>query len=234
MITTEIIIWEDNLENNWLFKASELKEKLYIGENFMMIEGVETADLPSLNKALLRHIQQNVGESFNKTSLSDVQQFFQNEGYLEARVRWADEYEDVQTCLVFDFMNNMMVETHEFETVKTYTWMDGSNPRTLSTATMHDIFEKKVEVTAKAVSLDQWNGHSLATGGIGLHECIYKIVKLNGEEVEDMYLLHKYSDWKDNHAQGYILTIEQVKARLEELNLNVEDCLYEIGKLSGE
>ena len=77
-------------------------------------------------------------------------------------------------------------------------------------------------ITDDGVSLDEWNGHNFETGGTGLHQHAYKILKHDDEILdEDIFMIVETSDWRGANAtvKG-IYSLEGTLEYISELHEN--------------
>ncbi|PEK34098.1 hypothetical protein [Bacillus pseudomycoides] len=195
-------------------------------------------DEKELNKRLKQYVEENEEKDeafdFDYNSQEDIQTFLVSIGFADAEVKWCDEYPDIEEQLVYDSYNRMFSNLTYCDELKIYRYHDGSNWQVVELR--EDMSETVLEVTEDYVNLDEWDGRNHTTGGIGEHQYIFKVIIEDGEEAEDTFLLKSWSQWQGSHPTGQLFdSIEAVKDHIEELgDRNIEEYMYEIGKLSGK
>jgi len=124
-----------------------------------------------------------------------------------------------QTLLYFDIHNQQFDDLLLCDYVSAYDWWNGSNHKT---ETAHDGITVTIVDTEDdpCMELDKWNHkcNGFCTGGIQFyHKIVYKVINLDGEKVEDTYLLRCSSQWQDSHPQGVVLSKDELDAHLEDI-----------------
>lgn len=127
----------------------------------------------------------------------------------------------------FDWDINYLIKNDEIED-DTYSYWDGSNWQTVQFDECWT--ENIITVDPDFVNLDEWDGSNWKTGGIGLHQRIYRIVELDGEKPsEPTFLLEKWSQWQGDHPKGEIMTTSEVAEHLKEIGRDVDEYMKELG-----
>lgn len=120
-----------------------------------------------------------------------------------------------------EFFNLLIVDTIEM-----YEWYDGRNWKKEFIDTVIDL-----TVTDTSINLDEWDGRNMTTGGLGYHERVYKILEINDESQDDMYLVYNYTQWQGEHDTGKVFTNTELESYLKEIDRDVEKYMKEIEKL---
>ena len=130
-------------------------------------------------------------------------------------------------CLIYLYIKNYFdTQNQQFDDlvlcdyIDAYDWWNGSNHKT---ETAHQsITVTKVDTEDDVhLDLDEYNHKysGYCTGGQQwYHEVVYKVINLDGETVNDMYLLRGYSNWQESHPTGVVLSKDELDKHLEEIN----------------
>ena len=60
-------------------------------------------------------------------------------------------------------------------------------------------------------SLDTWDGRNYTYGGVGCHAEYYHIDQIDGEPVDDQYLVRYWSQWVGAQPSGAIVSSEELE-----------------------
>lgn len=228
------VIWEVEEVQNYLIDHEEIEESIPFGDEAIVVE-LENSNMDDLMiNGKFAEYKEKEDTPDGWYNVDELQEFFESIG-INAEVHDAPEYGDpveFADKLIYDINANEFGYGEYWPIVKTYEWHDGSNWKTVELG--EGCTEYEMEVAETEVSLDEWNGHDMETDGTGLHEYIQKINKLDGEKVDDRYLLVKWSQWQGSHPSGEILTIDEVKDHLEELDRDVNEYMEAISERLGE
>jgi hypothetical protein len=94
-----------------------------------------------------------------------------------------------------------------------------------------NLFADKIVVSEESINLDEWDGSNWRTGGMGLHEQVHKVLKAEGEAVDGMYLVYRWSQWQGQQPDALLLTKKELADHLKELGRDVEEYLPKIAEL---
>jgi hypothetical protein len=225
------LLWEVNEGATLLIDPKDVFEEVY-AEGLLVVEGVDDNQWPLVLEALSKKEEQDEDFAVRFMDEDDFEMFLEEELGIEASVRYADEWMKPDETTLFDRENMQFLKADELEKTKIYEWWDGSNWHKVVLES--HMTETVVEITEKSVCLDEWDGRNWQTGETGLHEYVHKVGTIDGEEVEDTFLLARTSQWQGIHTTAEILTIEEVREHLKTLDRDVEKYMYEIGGLVGE
>lgn len=223
------LIWNRN-DVDYLIPAEEVVNEYLVGENELVMKGIHFTEKEKKNIEDLLKQKVEEDESFNMKDAGLVQEVLEDSGY-DIVVDYAPETLEVDSDQVV-FSPAEMEFVTGFETVKTYSWWDGSN--WVQWILYPDDIETVVEYTDDAVNLDEWDGKNWVTEGTGLHQKVHRIFTIDGKKEEDTFILVKSSDWVGSQPIASILEIDALKDHLLALGRDVEAYMYEIGKLAGE
>lgn len=218
MEVKKVVLWSD-YESKYLINEEEIVERYNSGEDCLIITGVS---------AKAEELQEKYKKSDLKFATDDeLEEFLREEGYEQAEVYYADRYQEKdKDYLVFDRVNEQFCMLSDYPTIRIKEWWDGSNIKII--ALEEHMTETKLIISEDYVDLDEWDGRNHVTGGIGNHQRIYKIYEMDGEKVEDHYLVEYWSQWQGVHDTAEILDLEGVKAHLEQLGRNVKEYMDSI------
>ena len=87
---------------------------------------------------------------------------------------------------------------------------------------------KKIVVKDAPYSLDEWDGNNFTTGGVGLHEEVYKIID---DSDEPLYLIRRWSQWQGSLPSGKVVSESELIQYLKDLKRDVEDYMSAIRHL---
>lgn len=106
-------------------------------------------------------------------------------------------------------------------TGKLYTYNDGGNVKYL---TEDGRDQTHILASEDYVSLDKWDGRNYVYGSVGEHRDIHKVYEVDGEEVENTFLVYDHSQWQGSINKGFL--VDNLKAFLIE-NGDYEEEEYE-------
>jgi len=178
----------------------------------MEILGVSTDLIDSLNLAL-----DALDEKID--SVTEMEEFLRDQNIEFRTVELLPDMPTHDTVLCFDNNEQLFFDLSDYDDTDAYDWWDGSNHKT---ETAHDGITVTIADTEDdpCMDLDEWNHkcNGFCTGGVAFyHEIVYKVINLDGEKVDDTYLLRCSSQWQGSHPQGVILSKNELDAHLEEI-----------------
>lgn len=235
----EQVIWkEDHLGVNdpaFLIDPAEINDCVQLSDGTLIIRGIEVHETEIEELIVkLKEYQEDLNdldEVFDPYSRDDLQLFLESLGYTPS-IDYAENYMIPESVLAFEPYDQIFFNVLDCETNKFYQWLDKHSNWTTKVFDINTMTETKLIISQEYVDLDEWDGRDFKTGTIGLHQRIYKIYNLDGDEVEDQFLLYEWSQWQGDHQTGIILNLEEVKKHIEELgNRDVDNYINEINKL---
>lgn len=230
---TKRLLWAVNEVTTLLIDPKDLIEQVWLGEGTTLaIEGELSAEQQAHILEKLKEKEDQGDTDIRWMSEDEFQEILEEMG-IAASVSVADDWIDPdENVILFSLEELSFCKPSELEKTKVYEWWNGSNWKRVILEPYMD--ETVVEITEKSVCLDEWDGRNWQTGGTGLHQYVHKVITIDGEEVEDMFLLVHSSQWQGSHQTGEILTVNEVRNHLKEIGRDVEKYMYEVGSLSGE
>lgn len=215
----KVLLVEDIGYNNdgLLIDPNEVEEKVYLGDYSIIIEGINVhdVDVDELTKKL--NASKGLTEFFNN---EDIENFLINIGFKNARVGYAKHYyANIEDKLVFDKESNIFYNLADSNRVLVYQWNNGSELQTIELT--DEVTETTLVISDKYVDLDEWDGRNYTTGDLGNHQCIYKVLELNGEKVKSTFLINCWSQWVGSHQYGEIEDLDGLITHLQEINREV-------------
>ena len=152
----------------------------------------------------------------------DLKEFLTEEGYKFGSINFLSNTESPQEIVCFDFDNKNFFNLAECDTYSWYQWWDGSNFKEEWAGENIGIIKVAVE-DVKYLDLDEHDGNDWCTGGIRFyHETVYRVVTLDGNKVDNMYMLCEWSQWQGDHETGRILTQDELDEHLEKIGYNID------------
>jgi hypothetical protein len=215
-------IWE---KENWewqehglLIKESEIKQKVFAENcNWYEIEGIagNVKDIVErLTEAYLIAVHND--NDFAITDEDDLVEFLHNNNVEFNQINFVDDLATPENTLCYDIYNREFFNLNDVETCQVYTWWDGHNWKN-EFGDDESVTVTKITVEDESVSLDEWDGNNFTCGGTGLHQRYFKIIELDDEPVENMYLLEYWSQWQGSHDTAEVLTKDELDKHIAEL-----------------
>ncbi len=112
---------------------------------------------------------------------------------------------------------------NEVEEEKIYRYWNGSNWKTVLCQD-----ETEIVISDSHVNLDEWDGRNWQTGGIGLHEKVYRVYEVDGEKVADTFMVLYSSQWQGYHNSAEVLHIDELKEHLKEIDRDLDEYIPQI------
>lgn len=198
-------------EGGIVIPGKEIFQKVYSGDwTFYILADIPIEREDELNELL--KLEEDVIDDYN--SLSD----FLEKHNIHCDIEYPEEYEIVRSVLCYDEYNKNFFDLDICESCATYQWWNGHNWKT-------EMAGEDVTVTVVMVEdevcrdLDTWDGNNFNTGGQRFyHEQVYKVLELDDEKVEGMYLVYGYSQWQGTHATARVMTKDELENHIIELN----------------
>jgi hypothetical protein len=216
-------IWtKDNDEHGMVIDVSEVEDVINLYN--MMVYRIEGCDL---DVCVLNDAKQTFGHIGDD---EDLEAFFKEIHHAykidfpELKISRCGDEESPFDELIYDATNGDFAKLSDFDTVQVYRYWDGHNWVTVWADDCSVSEDIEIDKDSR-VCLDEWDGHNLTTGGIGNHQCFYKIISLDDEPAEDQYLLVWYSQWQGVQDEGEIMNIDELKAHLESIDRKVEEYI---------
>jgi len=156
------------------------------------------------------------------TDEEDLREFLTEEGYKFGNIDFLSDSEKPEEIVCFDFTNKNFFDLANCDTYSWYQWSDGSNFKD-EWAGENTTVTKVSVGDEKYLDLDEWDGSNMCTGGIRFyHETVYKVIELDGEKVDNMYLLCEWSQWQGDHETAKILSKDELESHLEEIGYKID------------
>lgn len=222
-----VAIWDNDflIENR-----EEINNVAYIdSEVYTVIDGIPLSDVEQLNEKLATKEDHDLDDLDDVYELED----FLKEEYPNVSLVEHDGTVELDRYIAYDHEDNHFEEIsveNGWETVKIYSWWDGSNWR----EEVLGLYDSETLVTIdddREVSLDEWDGSNWKTKHLGYHQSIYKITEIDNEIVkESLYLLKKWSQMQDDHPTAQIMTKKELEDHLHDLELDVVEYMDQLGE----
>lgn len=196
---------------------------------FILSEEVSECVLPVINKELYFKI--NYEEL--KENYGDEVDIDDGEVFSIEHVNWEKEsveYDlDDDDYIVLSEFTDEYAKSHGYYTLSEFDYLIqrvwhyldiGMNYKSVYSEQMENT--ATYTITDNCISLDEWNGRNFQTGGTGLHQNVYKILKDNDEILdEDIFMIVETSDWRGANAtvKG-IYSLEDTLEYISELHDN--------------
>ena len=155
----------------------------------------------------------------------DLEEFLTNNSF-DCEVEQIADVLVQKEQLCYDFQEQRFFDLADCETERAYSYHDGSNYKRIWIDN-----ETNVKMTEKRVCIDEWDGNNWTTGGTGLHEYVYKAIEIEGEKVDDTYVVVYISQWQGSHDMAEIMTIEEVEGHLNGLGRDLDEYMEDIKNL---
>jgi len=224
----EKVLWKNDFyDEAFLIDKDQIEERAWVSDQTLIIEnvGVSADDLQKRFSEFDESIQ----------DVYEMEEFLESIGFENVEVSSTDEFPVIENKLAFDCYEQQFFNLADAESIKVYEWWDGNNFRTF--VLDENTTETELVITEAFVDLDEWDGRNHVTGGIGEHQRLYKVLEMDGSDVQnnDVFLLNKWSQWQGSHETGEILEdLDEVEEHLKSIGRDVPKYMYEVGKLSGE
>jgi len=214
-------IWENEHLNDvkgMLIPVNDIYKVVDFHElSCMSINGVNVDLADKLTEAV-----KNLEYKIN--NITEMEQFLTEQEIEFSSVEWLPDLPVHQGLLYFDTHNQQFDDLLLCDYVSAYDWWNGSNHKT---ETAHDSITVTIIDTEDdpCMDLDEWNHKSngFCTGGQQFyHEVVYKVINLDGEKVENTYLLRCSSQWQGSHPQGLVLSKDELDVYLKKIGYNVD------------
>jgi len=149
----------------------------------------------------------NNEKACNINNSDDLIDWFAFHGYGDLDIICLDtpEIEDVLA-----FTGNEFHNLNDCETFKQYKYWDGSNWKLLWNTEGSSI----LTISNNSVTLDEWDGNNFITGGIGGHLDVHRIIEIDEEKQDNLYLFYYYSQWQGSLSVGEIVTENELKSKI--------------------
>jgi len=228
------VIWEqeafgaEDSKKAYLLDIEDIEERVDVdADYFLFIHNVD-ANKDELNKMISEYdTEKNLVDN-----MDNIIEFLQFMGYEDAEydtISYQEPYPVREEQLCFDMQDGKFCNLLDFDTVKVYPYWDGSNHKFLALNDM--ITETEVEIIDDEVSLDEWDGRNLVTGGVGRHQYATRIVSVDGLDEDDAYLIKFTSQWQGEIDEAKIMNRQELMAHLVELERDGDFYLEKIDQI---
>ena len=208
-------IWESDFNQNsnrggMLIPSHEISQMIDLANiSICSIADLPVTDIDKLNEKL------KLWNSLNDEE--DLREFLTEEGFTFSSIDFLSNSESPEEIVCFDFHNKSFDNLSLCETYPWYQWHDGSNYKEEWAGENATVTKVSVE-DEKYLNLDEYDGNDWCTGGVKFyHETVYRVVALDGNKVDNMYMLCQWSQWQGDHETAKIMTQDELDAHLEEI-----------------
>lgn len=227
-------IWEDyyNNENGfgYLYEEEDIEKAVSIDyDNYYLTNlNPDDFDLNDLTKKYQEFIKQKEEEDFydKYNIIENLEEFFQELG-INTEVFACTDEENLRNEIVFDWNDSTFEDLGSFDELEYVDYLDGQTNwvRHINDG-YSDIVTTEITVnTDEEVCIDEWDGNNWQTGGVGEHEYISRVLEIDGSEVDDMWLVHRSSQWQGSRDKAKIMTREGLEVYLKGIGRDLEDYL---------
>lgn len=181
----------------------------------MLIEGITVKEVDNLNEKMKVWKEENNDWVRDPDNLREWLREFA--GIENVEVEWAGDFEDVKEIVVY--CGGSFADLRDYDRTTIYQWWDGSNIRTEWIDQVES--DTSVLVDEDFVSLGEYS--------VGDHAQVYKVIELDGVEVEGTYLIREWSQWQGVHDAGTVVKKDELPEVLTtEYGIDPEDYMDEI------
>lgn len=236
----KLLIWsvDEGEMVNYLIDPNEVEERANFidDDHHFAIEGLPknlTDDEIEVIKKLLKDYEKNE----DTLDVYTIEELLTEKLNYNVNVNYVEDYPEFNNNLMVYFKGdhlspNGLFELSEshFDTVKVYSYWDGSNWKEIINDGM-EVVETELVVTDDFVSLDEWDGRNWVTTRYEHHD-VHKVISINDEKIEDEFLLVKRSKFEREHTLGYVVTKDELIEHLSVLKRDVHKYMEDIKNLN--
>jgi len=219
MNKTNFRIWKNNDHQlGTLYREREIDKVVDLsGDTYFIVDIAP-------NKDMIDRLNSQINPEISYIEKEDLEAYLDSIG-INADVKSCEDLEISKSVIVYERETNAFYDLTDFDTVDAVQYWDGHNW----------VWDYKVDdwteetlVTVDDDSercIDEWDGSNFKTGGMGLHEDIYKAIEVDGEDANDMYLLRKTSQWEGEQDTAEVMSREDLIDYLESIDRDPSEYL---------
>ena len=215
-------IWESDFNHNserggMLIPTKEISQMIDLsGITYYGIEGISVNMIDELNK---------FQKEYDRINNEDDLEFFLKSNNIEfTEIMLLSNIEQPRELVIYDATYDYVFSNLDYcETGKYYQWHDGSNIKD-EWAGENDAVTEVIVEDNKYLDLDEQddNGNWCTGGNKFYHETVYKVIELDSEKVDNMFLLCEWSQWQGDHETGRILSKDELDEHLKKIGYNID------------
>ncbi|HHT98191.1 MAG TPA: hypothetical protein GXZ90_09905 [Clostridiales bacterium] len=231
---TKMQIWEDYYEEEegfgYLYREEEIKKAVTIDYDNYYLTGLDPKNhnLEELTEKYdkFRKQKEEDGDYDEYETIENLEEFF-SDLEVVAEISACTDEEELRNEVVFNWNDSEFEDLGGFDELVYVSYLDGqSNRKKHINDGYNDISITEVIVVADAETcIDVWDGSNYTTGGIGCHEYINKVLEIDDDEVEDMWLVQRSSQWQGSRDTANVMTKKELETYLKDIGRDLEDYL---------
>lgn len=176
---------------------------------------------------LIKKLNEDLAKREESLNIDNIEDFLE-EHKIKNYFVFCSDIEEPNKGLAYDFYNHEFFDFSDLEEDNLYSFWNGSN---WIYKWSEDYVVTEIEVSVDRYSLDEFDGRNYTTGGIGLHQYVYKKYTEDGETCIDEYFVLCTSQWQGHVDEGILMNEGQLVNHLKKLGRDIEEYMKEIKKL---
>ena len=187
------LLWTTGSDEEIMLDADDVEEKIFVGEETIYIFSklVATEENETMLEELLEQYEEDDDDSY------DFWDLVKSKGIEFRRAKEA-EYPNDLLCYYEGAIQNLK----HLDTDKVFNYYDGHNSVNLW---QEEASETVVEYDDDYENLDKWDGSNHCYGARNNHAIKYEILSIDGNAVDDQYLIMEWNDWIGTLPTGKIV-----------------------------
>lgn len=227
-------IWEEEYEKEeeygYLYNEDEIKKAVIIDYDNYYLTGLDPKvyNLEELTKKYseFRKRKEESDDYDEYETIENLEEFFQ-ELEVDVEIIACTDEEELRNEIVFDWNDSAFEDLGGFDELEYVSYLDGqTNWKKHINDGYSDISITEITIdTDKEICLDKWDGSNWKTGGTGEHEYVNRVLEIDGNEADDMWLVHRSSQWQGVRDTAKIMTRKELETYLKDIGRDLEDYL---------
>ena len=215
--------YEDEAKFGMLYNKKDIKEGVNLDGDYFYTTNLTSGDC---DHSFLTQQFEEFQELYNDEEDDDIadmdtlellELFFEFLA-IDTEVRPGIDYEEVCDMIIYDVEAMEFANLNEYDAVKYVKYLDSNSNWREHVADGYNVTISEIIVdSATKKCLDEWDGRNKVTGGVGEHQYIYKVATIDDEEVDDMWMVQKSSQWQGVRDMAAIMKKDELINYLEEI-----------------
>lgn len=211
----QIELWENNQFGNdkkRIIFADEIEEVAnFEPEGVYLIEGIDSKKGTELTTRYKKEIESETTECIYDKE--DLAEWLEQQGYKNFSIEH-NEAPEVKDVLAFS--NGEFFNLYDCVTTRQCKYWDGSNWGVFRT----NEFFPVLTISKEYISLDEWDGNNHNAGGRFNHLHVHKVLEVDDEKRDDLYLFYYHSQWRGSLPTGKLVQVTALNSAIKSIEDN--------------